>query len=137
MVQIWNLPAEGFSALDELALIKLSLIKVMASPVADALMMAPEARVISDPEVGPALRMVTVLPMICALAASEISPEVLFVLSVELRRNKDTSPEPALTKVALPMAMVAAPLSRWLSTTPFATVSLAINVISPPSVRRL
>ena len=64
----------------------LSAAKIIASPDAPPLITDPAASVISEPEVGPSLWMVTALPEIDAFAANEISPEPVLVLPVPSRR---------------------------------------------------
>ena len=64
----------------------LSATSVIALPDAPPLIAAPAASVISEPEVGPSLRMVMALPEIDAFTANEISPEPVLVLPVPSRR---------------------------------------------------
>ena len=106
----------------------------MASPLAEALICPPEPTITSEFDVGPSLRIVTVLPVIEVFANRLISPEVLFVLSDASDMIRLISPLPAFNVFALASVMPAAPESRWASTTPFAAVSLAYKEISPPFV---
>ena len=85
----------------------------------------PAASVISEPDVGPSLRMVMALPEIEAFVANEISPEPVLVLPVPSRRWIFTSPLFAFRYLVAANDMTASPESRCAFTTPFAVVSFA------------
>ena len=97
-------------------------------------MVTPLPAVISEPDVGPSLRKMTLLPERLAFVRRIISPDVLFVLSLASIMRKVISPEPAFRDLVAARTISALPLSRCASITPLAAVSLAIIVIKPPLV---
>ena len=115
----------AFKAVEPALLLNPSATAMSALPLAEALICAPDAISISESAVGPSFRIITLLPVIEALAANVISPEVRLVLPVPSFKMISTSPEPAARFLEAASEMTALPESRCASTTPLAVVSFA------------
>ena len=89
---------------------------------------SPPAAVIPLPDVGPWLATNT-FPVVLRLART-MFPLVLFVVG-PLLISRAIFALPALRVVPVAMVIVAGPASRFASTTPLATVSLAVRLIAP------